>query len=320
MSIALMRLALVATVTTLVVLGQPTPKPVPLPALAILSAPAQNVVWTLVAGHLLFRSVDQGASWQERPLPSAFLPNLTMSFVDDQEGWLAVSGAPATQCQFQGVAIWHTADGGGSWQRLDGVGIGGGGWKGDVSFIDSLHGFLDVWGPNHQPVIYSTADGGATWSPSPPLPDPPWAITGPGGFESRADGHVQSFGSTLLVPVRALSGTQLLVYQSDDGGATWTYAASAPPDDTSIGLATASHWLQLVTPGRSQETTDAGVTWFDSDSDYSQAAPVAPEVVFASPNVGYATVRGRISQTLDGGKHWTTLDTPGTCGGDRPCD
>jgi photosystem II stability/assembly factor-like uncharacterized protein len=315
-----MRLALVAAVTALVVLGQPTPKPVPLPTLALLSAPSQNVVWTLVAGHLLFRSVDQGATWEQRPLPSAFLPNLTISFVNDQEGWLAVSGSPATQCQFQGVSIWHTADGGGTWQRLDSVGIGGDGCKGEMSFIDSLHGFLDVWGPNSQPVMYSTADGGATWNPSRPLPDPPGVTTGPGGFELAAAGHVKSFGSTLLVPVRALSGTQLLVYQSDDGGATWTYTASAPLGDTSIGIATDSHWLQLITPGLSQETTDAGATWFASASDYSQAAPVAPEVVFASSDVGYATVRGRISQTLDGGEHWTTLDTPGTCGVERPCD
>jgi photosystem II stability/assembly factor-like uncharacterized protein len=319
MSIVVLRLALVAAVTALVVLGQPTPT-VPPPTTALMSAPSQNVVWTLVAGHLLFRSVDQGATWEQRPLPPGNLPKVSISFVDDHEGWLSAAGSAATQCQFQGVAIWHTADGGGTWQRLDSVGIGGGGCKGAVSFIDSLHGYLDVWDANHQPVMYSTADGGVTWSPSQPLPDPPGATTGPGGFESRADGHVKSFGSTLLVPVRALSGTQLLVYQSDDGGATWTYTASAPLGDTSIGIATDSHWLQLITPGLSQETTDAGSTWLASASDYSQAAPIAPEVVFASSDVGYATVRGRISQTLDGGEHWTTLDTPGTCGVERPCD
>ena len=310
---------MVAAATALVVLGQATPEPVPLPTFARLSAPSENVVWTLVAGHLLFRSVDQGATWEQRPLPSGPSPNVTMSFVDDQEGWLAAAGSPATQCQVQGVVIWHTADGGSTWQRLDSAGIGGGGCKGEVSFIDSLHGFLDVSGPNSQPVMYSTADGGATWSPSQPLPDPPGVTTGPAGFELGAAGHVQSFGSTLLVPARA-PGAQLVVYESDDGGATWAYAASGPVGDASIGLATASHWLQLITPGLSQETTDAGATWFASASDYSQAAPVAPEVIFASSNVGYATVRGRISRTLDGGEHWTTLDTPGTCGVNPPCD
>jgi hypothetical protein len=309
-----------AAVTAMVVLGQPTPELVPLPTFARLSAPSATVVWTLVAGHLLFRSVDHGETWEQRALPSGNLGNITsMSFVDDQEGWVASAGSPATQCQLQEVAIWHTTDGGGTWQPVDGVGIGEFGCKGEVSFIDSLHGFLDVWGQNIQPVIYWTSDGGATWSPSQPLPDPPGVTTGPAGFELRTSGHVQSFGSTLLVPVWA-PRAQLVVYESDDGGATWAYAATAPLGDTSIGMVTAAHWLQLMNPRLSKETTDAGATWFPSVSDYSQAAPVAPEVVFGSPDVGYATVRGRISQTLDGGEHWTTLNTPGTCGINPPCN
>ena len=308
-----------AAVAVLLAFGQPTPDRVPLPTMATLSAPSEDVVWALVAGRLLFRSVDQGATWEQRPLPSGSLPNATMSFVDAQEGWLAGVGSPATQCQFQGVSILHTADGGGTWQALDGVGIDGGGCKGQVSFTDSAHGFLDVRSPNSRPVIYWTTDGGATWTASQPLPDPPGVTTGPAGFELSVAGHVQSFGSTLLVPVRA-PGAQLAVYESDDGGATWAYAASAPLGDASIGLASADHWLQLITPSVSQETTDAGATWAPSASDYSQAAPIPPEVVFASPDIGYATVRGRIAQTLDGGVHWTTLDTPGTCGVNPPCD
>jgi photosystem II stability/assembly factor-like uncharacterized protein len=299
--------------------GQRAPERVPLPTSATVSAPSENVVWALVADHLLFRSVDQGATWEQRPLPSEPVLHLGMSFIDDQEGWLAAPGSPATQCQIQAVAIWHTTDGGRTWQQLDAAGIDAGGCKDNLSFVDSLDGFLDVSSPNSQPVIYRTTDGGATWSPSPPLSDPPGVTTGQAGFELGAAGRVQSFGSALLVPVRA-PGAQLFVYESDDGGATWAYTASAPLTDASVGLATASHWLQPINPGLSQETTDAGATWFTSASDYSQAAPVPPEVVFASADVGYATVRGRISQTLDGGEHWTTLDTPGTCGVNPPCD
>lgn len=46
-------------------------------------------------------------------------------------------------------------------------------------------------------------------------------------------------------------------------------------------------------------------------SDYDQAAPVAPDVVFGDSAVGYATVRGGLSRTLDGGLHWSALHTPG---------
>jgi photosystem II stability/assembly factor-like uncharacterized protein len=34
--------------------------------------------------------------------------------------------------------------------------------------------------------------------------------------------------------------------------------------------------------------------------------------VFGDANVGYATVRGSIQRTTDGGAHWTAIKTPGT--------
>jgi len=62
----------------------------------------------------------------------------------------------------------------------------------------------------------------------------------------------------------------------------------------------------------SKETTDGGTTWHAFTTDYSQAAPIAPDIVFGDPLVGYATVRGAIQRTVDGGAHWTTIKTPGT--------
>src|SRR5215469_8296228 len=197
-----MRQSFLGLATGLLLFGQPAPEQVPLPTIARLSAPSENVVWTLVAGHLLFRSVDQGATWEQRDLPPGDPRDVSsISFVDDQEGWVARAGSPATQCQAQTVAIWHTTDSGGTWQIVDGDGIDQSGCKGEVSFIDSLHGFLDVWGQNIQPSMYSTSDGGATWSASQPLPDPPGVTTGPGGFELRPIGQIESFDSTLLVAV-----------------------------------------------------------------------------------------------------------------------
>jgi photosystem II stability/assembly factor-like uncharacterized protein len=60
------------------------------------------------------------------------------------------------------------------------------------------------------------------------------------------------------------------------------------------------------------ETTDGGASWHAYTSDYSQAAPIAPEVVFGDANVGYATVRGEIQRTTDGGARWSKIKTPGT--------
>ena len=75
---------------------------------------------------------------------------------------------------------------------------------------------------------------------------------------------------------------------------------------------TATRWLVVGTPGGSQETTDSGASWHSYASDYRQAAPVAPAITFADERVGYATVRGAIQRTDDGGVHWRDLRTPGT--------
>jgi len=69
-------------------------------------------------------------------------------------------------------------------------------------------------------------------------------------------------------------------------------------------------WLQIALAASSRETTDAGKTWHTFVSDYSQAAGVAPQVVFADALVGYATVRGSLQRTADGGARWKLVRTP----------
>jgi photosystem II stability/assembly factor-like uncharacterized protein len=79
-----------------------------------------------------------------------------------------------------------------------------------------------------------------------------------------------------------------------------------------VAIVTESRWLQVIVPGQSVETTDAGKTWHAYASDYAQAAPVSPQVVFGDASVGYATVRGSIQRTDDGGLRWSQIKTPGT--------
>jgi BNR/Asp-box repeat. len=125
---------------------------------------------------------------------------------------------------------------------------------------------------------------------------------------------VRAFGPTLLLPVSGYqeSGSVEYAFRSTDGGATWTYLARGKDASNPIVLVTASRWLQLIAPGQSAETTDAGVTWHLYASAYSQAAPIAADFVFADSQVGYGTVRGEMSRTVDSGLHWVSLKSPGT--------
>ena len=289
--------------------------PIVLPASAQLSAASTNVVWALVVNQYLYRSTDRGVTWEQRPLPpnTGGFSQPVISFVTDGEGWLSTGGAAATQCSFESTAVWHTTDAGATWQLLGSNGIQGSQCKNGLSFVDSNRGFLDAGDPNFAPVIYRTTNGGRTWTASRPLPDPPGFKTQAGGFTLQA-GLVRAFGSTLLVPaVGAQSGVQVqYVFRSTDGGATWTYLHTGPIGDGTLALVTASRWIQLASPGLTRQTTDGGASWHLYSSDYSQAAPVAPEIVFGDSMVGYATVRGGISRTVDGGLHWTSVQTPGT--------
>jgi photosystem II stability/assembly factor-like uncharacterized protein len=123
-------------------------------------------------------------------------------------------------------------------------------------------------------------------------------------------GPVRAFGSTLFVSAGVAYNQY--VFRSTDGGVTWSYLAKAPVQDSNVDFVTATRWLQLIAPGQSYETTDAGATWHMSASQYSQAAPIGADFVFADSQVGYATVRGEISRTVDSGLQWVRLHSPGT--------
>lgn len=301
----------------------PSLTPIPLPSTAQISAPSHDGVWALVAGTNLFRSSDQGSTWGRRPLPSppGVLPNISVSFVDAQHGWLLSPGSPATQCQVQGIQIWRTSDAGATWQTLSATagasavstapGIAPSQCKSDLSFVDSTHGFLSAHDPNSRPVIYRTSDGGGSWTASAPLPDPPGQQTAPGGF-SLTPGPVQQRGSVLLL---AANGFQHgYVYRSTDAGTTWAYVATVPG---SVGMGdvaflAATHWWASAEGVSTPFTPDAGATWQAAPGNLQFAAPIPPVLTFADAQVGYATVRGEIDRTTDGGQHWQRIQTPGT--------
>ncbi|MFN2626034.1 MAG: WD40/YVTN/BNR-like repeat-containing protein, partial [Mycobacteriales bacterium] len=290
----------------------PSATPIPLPSFAQLSAPSGTVVWALVAASRLFRSTDRGNTWTERSTPTP-LTNPEIAFTSDSEGWVTRAATAAAQCAQQTIALSHTADGGATWQPLLPSGIAPAQCKEGLSFPDPQHGFLSAWDPNSAPVIYRTTDGGRTWAASKPLPDPPGFTTSSAGFALRA-GVVKAFGQALLVEAvgQSIAGQRRYVFISGDGGATWTHVADAPDPDSTVVFATGSRWFQLSAGAVPKETTDSGASWHAFTTDYQQAAPVAPAIVFGDPQTGYATVRGSIMRTIDGGAHWTAIKTPGT--------
>jgi photosystem II stability/assembly factor-like uncharacterized protein len=288
---------------------------------AVVSAPSSNVVWALLDGTWLYRSSDRGDTWEQRRVPPGNFPRPEISFIDDKQGWLATGGVPETQCNGAGTTVWETADGGGTWQRVASVdwqhevpgGIGYGQCKEGLSFVDPLHGYLAAWDPNRRPTIYTTPDGGHTWTSS-TLPDPPGFVTQGGGFALRA-GLVKRFGTTLLIPAWwMVNGAQVeteYIFRSVDRGTTWSYLATAGNGYDDLTLVTASRWLKTFNSQSAQETTDAGGTWHSYASDYPYPAGEPSSFAFGDSLVGYGTVGGTIHRTVDGGLHWASTKTPG---------
>jgi hypothetical protein len=158
-------------------------------------------------------------------------------------------------------------------------------------------------------VIYRSTDSGTSWISSTPLLPPP-SLTAQGATFLTITGRPRAFGSIVLVDAGGGQQTKV-VFRSTDAGATFTYASTAPTFFP-IGYVTQTRWLQIAPPGQSMETTDGGATWHAYSTDYGQAAPTLPDVVFGDASVGYATARGGIKRTTDGGAHWTPITTPGT--------
>ena len=262
-------------------------------------------MWALVGGTRLFRSSDRGDTWAERALPTG-LANIEVAFANDSSGLLLAAGTPATQCQTQTVTMWRTTDGAGTWQQLAPSGIVDAKCKHGLAPADATHTFFTASTPTDPAVIYRTADGGSSWQSSAPLSAAPGDTT-VFAMASRP----KAFGSVVLVD--ATGGQQSKsVFRSSDGGATFSFASKVPTFEGAVAYVTATRWLQIAPPSSSMETTDGGASWHAYTTDYAQAAPVAPDIVFGDTTVGYATVRGSIQRTTDGGAHWTAIKTPGT--------
>ena len=209
--------------------------------------------------------------------------------------------SPATQCSGQAATLWRTVDGAATWTKLDASGIANAQCKDSIAFVDVQHGYIGAWDQNTQPVIYRTADGGKTWNGS-MLPNPP----------AQRPNSFADFGTVVLTGVEGSTSARFFSFRSTDRGATWSSLSAGPVQGIPIVFVTATRWLQIILRDQSQETTDGGATWHVFNTDYEQAAPVAPQVVFGDTNTGYATVRGSIQRTTDGGTHWTPIKTPGT--------
>jgi photosystem II stability/assembly factor-like uncharacterized protein len=211
-----------------------------------------------------------------------------VSFLDPEHGWFL---GPKN--------VMETTDGGGTWKAVAREPFA----YGVPTFVDAEHGVAVVG----KGEVYRTSDGGRRWS----------RVRLPG--HASALPNIAAFGRRLVVPAEVIGPprTQLVVYVSSDGGASWQARPAAgwvpligDADAQEFSAATptvwyATRWHELAV------TRDAGRTWTPV-----KVADLPPRwtistISFVSPLVGWGVFqRGSVPtasvlmRTTDGGVHW----------------
>jgi photosystem II stability/assembly factor-like uncharacterized protein len=270
-----------------------------------------------------YRTVDGGTTWQRCNWPTTpeikrlGVGALSLTFLDHTRGWVVLSpsdqstrtsGSKRTLSPSREAMLFHTTDGGKTWQPLLHLPPT---YAGSLAFMDSQTGRFSTALDGSQrsdgsseAVLYVTHDGGSTWKPSSALPLPAQETSKPSTidtlpFSTPYDGYLTvSFGKTDAHIARYLYATQ-------DGGNTWRVEGAALPTNPTyeLNVVDTTH----IDDGYFLFTLSNG-QWVQTSS-----APVGGDVTrwrveFLSPQVGVALVDGTdVYKTGDRGLNWQRI-------------
>ncbi len=281
--------------------------------------------WGMTGTNVL-RTEDGGVTWFD--VSPAGVSDLGFGavgyFYDPSHGWLAVSNPmdPAESGE-----LYRTSDGGVSWAESTLPPSMGG----RFSFVDPSNGFfmadLGAGAGSNWVGIYSTTDGGATWTPEyvpePGMPEGEGALPGSGQKSGMTFVDTDRGWVTGNIPM----DNYLYLYNSNDGGSTWNeqggpiptdfgtvFTGTYPPvffgNDGVMPVTLVSNVINLVI----YTSNDGGTTWSPSPAPVANAGR-GELVDFVSPSDGFAWATGRFAVTNDAAQSWDTV-TPSVPFGD----
>jgi len=248
----------------------------------------------------LQRSADDGATWTPVGLPpleaGLTRTRLLAEFIDRSVGLVSFvdfGTSAITQSFVNRFSVWHTTDGGASWQPV--AGLPGA----DTSSTSTVH-LADsrtlIGVPGSATALYRSTDGGISWS-TVPLP----------GFPVIASWRAAT-GLRLLV-----RDAQLQDWLTTDGGMQWHALALGHPDTSIVnGL-----WFfdrrsgMAVVSDRILRTADGGAQWTDQASADPNLVPQRSLQFLADGATGYAVNSLRsLLRSSDGGLTWSAQTSP----------
>ena len=255
-------------------------------------------------------TTDGGVTWTTYDpvsLPGAVNPGLSMIFPASP----TTAYVAAYKRSFGNGGVWKTTDTGANWIKVSTASMyaNSASFCNVVYFTDADHGFIQGDPINGEFEMYSTSDGGTTWTPidGANIDDP---LSGEFGYT----GGIVAAGGTIWFTTSAGR-----LYRSTDNGATWT--AHATPladfggnngDSGSVTFKDANEGWILRDNSELYHTTDAGDTWTllsstvltDMSGDIVYV-PGADRLIIADADFNHTNYGSAYSD--DGGVTWTKI-------------
>jgi len=265
-------------------------------------------------GGMLYRTQDGGVSWTSNPLP---FERAGYFFVDSSPGFALVDLGAGAGSHY--VAIHRTEDGGATWTVVfthepgESKSLREGGSKNGVTFLDINHGWIGGNIPMEDHFyLYYTEDGGTNWALETDISLPSayagsWLDVEQPFFVTSTSGYL---------PVRAMApddNRYLLIYRTDDSGATWTFQ-NGVQDGRLVDFYSINEGY-IAASTELYQTVDGGLTWSPVTSPGIPVGEYFLKVDFVNDQHGWALTTPDDStweplhfyRTTHGGASWEQL-------------
>jgi photosystem II stability/assembly factor-like uncharacterized protein len=260
-------------------------------------------------------TTDGGNTWSQASTLEGESGDI--GFVSAKQGWLMTGTKGLAFFDFTGDGLKSTDDGGKTWYdesipQESGISVS------QAQFVDAEHGWLlGTYKSNHNVIVWSTADGGKTWS----------RMNVSAQIKVAPASCYLSFispeqGWLVIGSQPGAGGQPKYLYRTLDGGRHWTEVAHDVDGDFSspengmpvtgyvVGLDFLNCRVGWLTNARGFVclTTDGGYTWktLGQYSDLSDSGLQHPD--FLDVEHGFAISSDILMATSDGGVTWRQVN------------
>jgi photosystem II stability/assembly factor-like uncharacterized protein len=257
---------------------------------------------------MMYRTADGGLTWTSNIVSFG---GGDMSFLDSTNGWiLADLGVGAGSMV---VSIFQTTDGGATWNRtytndpnVEGAGesLPRGGLKNGITAFDMQTAWVGgvVYAPGSI-YVFRTDDAGASWKQV-SLELPPEAQSSEVALEKI---QIVSPTQAFLILRITSDNRQTIIYQSNDGGSTWSPTPAKLPTSGQTDIVSAQE-IVFYSSDQFYVTKDAATTWSIIAPD-TQFGDSISAMDFATSQIGWVITSDLLGhrtlyRTEDGGSTW----------------